>query len=460
MANRLYSPDQQFADQNGIPYAGGFLYFYASGTSTPLTTYQDSALSIPNTNPVVLDSAGRAGSIFLQNLAYKVVLTDVNSNQIWTEDPVYSSDYSTTAQFAVYAGNPNGNLAGTAGTGQVPSSVIWDTVTNVLYVCTTTGTVSTAVWTAVNASTPAGVIPPPQGYLTPTSGTPIITQDTTGVSAILYTPYVGNIIPIYNGSSFVPTVFSEMTCTLTSSNQSASTLYDVFVFSNSGVLTLVCGPAWGTNTPGSCARGTGAGTTQLQRINGLWVNAVQITGTNSTNSYTIKANQATFVGTISIDATAGQISFYRSYGQSRKWAASNAYNRVPIILQGGDGTATWTYGTNTWRPSNNSTANSITTFDCLGEEGINIQFYSSPQLASQVPVNGIGWNSTTAPSGFLAIPAELSSQATGVTAVASLQEAPSLGLNTATCLEKVVSGGNTTFQGTNTYMLLTATWMG
>src|ERR1700748_1283926 len=109
MANRFFNPNEQFCDGNGLPYAGGSLAFFASGTSTPLNTYSDSALTIANTNPVVLDSAGRAGSVFLQNLAYKVVLSDVNNNQIWTEDPVYTSDYSARALFTSGAGSPNGS---------------------------------------------------------------------------------------------------------------------------------------------------------------------------------------------------------------------------------------------------------------------------------------------------------------------------------------------------------------
>src|SRR5689334_6597667 len=115
MSNRWFNPNEQLCDPTGAPYAGGTLSFYASGTSTPLATYSDSALSIANTNPVVLDSAGRAGSIFLQSLAYKVILADVNGNQIWTEDPVYTSDFSAAAQFASGSGNPNGVVAGSAG---------------------------------------------------------------------------------------------------------------------------------------------------------------------------------------------------------------------------------------------------------------------------------------------------------------------------------------------------------
>lgn len=40
-----------------------------------------------------------------------------------------------------FAGNPNGNLAGSI------YQLCWDTTDNILYVCTTTGTSSTAVWT-------------------------------------------------------------------------------------------------------------------------------------------------------------------------------------------------------------------------------------------------------------------------------------------------------------------------
>src|SRR5579864_4123811 len=154
MANRFFSPNQQFFANpvTGDPLAGGLLYFYASGTSTPQNTYSDSGLTIANTNPVVLDSNGYANSIFLSNLAYKVVLTDSNNVQLWTEDPVWSSDFSTYAQVQVTNGNPNGQLAGTAGTaGALPgSSMAWDRINDILYVCTTSGSAVSAVWTAIN----------------------------------------------------------------------------------------------------------------------------------------------------------------------------------------------------------------------------------------------------------------------------------------------------------------------
>jgi hypothetical protein len=87
--SRLVLPSQQPVQSTGLPYAGGQLFFYLSGTSTPTPTYSDSALTIPNANPIILDSAGDAGNVFLNpGLVYKVVLEDVNGNLVWSFDPV------------------------------------------------------------------------------------------------------------------------------------------------------------------------------------------------------------------------------------------------------------------------------------------------------------------------------------------------------------------------------------
>ena len=64
----------------GQPLAGGLVYTYAAGTSTPKTTYTDSTALTANPNPVVLDANGQA-SIWLSG-AYKINVTDVNAVQI------------------------------------------------------------------------------------------------------------------------------------------------------------------------------------------------------------------------------------------------------------------------------------------------------------------------------------------------------------------------------------------
>ncbi len=111
MAFRLSPPDIQFMDAQGMPLAGGKMFFFASGTNTQTDTFQDAALTIPNTNPIVLNSAGYAGNIFLSpGQQYKVVLLDVNGVQQWTVDPVSDPTASGETVSDFFA------ITGTAGT--------------------------------------------------------------------------------------------------------------------------------------------------------------------------------------------------------------------------------------------------------------------------------------------------------------------------------------------------------
>lgn len=89
MSSALLCPflKQSFTDSNGIPLAGGQLFSYAAGTSVPQATYTDSTAVTPNSNPVILDAAGRA-NVWLTAGSYKFVLEDVLGNVIFTEDNV------------------------------------------------------------------------------------------------------------------------------------------------------------------------------------------------------------------------------------------------------------------------------------------------------------------------------------------------------------------------------------
>lgn len=80
---------QQFFDANGNPLAGGKLYTYAAGTTTPLATYSDYAGTQPNTNPIILDSRGEA-LIYLSVYKYKFKLTTSTDVEIWTVDNINS----------------------------------------------------------------------------------------------------------------------------------------------------------------------------------------------------------------------------------------------------------------------------------------------------------------------------------------------------------------------------------
>jgi hypothetical protein len=96
MTTRFSAPFVQAINSVGTPLPGAKLYFYAAGTSTPQNTYSDAALTVPNANPVVADSGGKFGDIFLGTSNYKVVLTDSAGTTQYTADPVMG-DASSSA---------------------------------------------------------------------------------------------------------------------------------------------------------------------------------------------------------------------------------------------------------------------------------------------------------------------------------------------------------------------------
>lgn len=66
---------QQF-DMDGEPLGGGLLYFFQAATTTPQTAFQDTALTIPWPNPIVLDASGRVPMFYLADGNIKIRLTD------------------------------------------------------------------------------------------------------------------------------------------------------------------------------------------------------------------------------------------------------------------------------------------------------------------------------------------------------------------------------------------------
>jgi hypothetical protein len=82
-------PKLTVLDTGGDSLPGAKLYFYTTGTTTPLAVYQDEAQTTPHTNPVVCDAAGRAGPIYLQvDQTYKIVVKTSDDVTIYTVDPV------------------------------------------------------------------------------------------------------------------------------------------------------------------------------------------------------------------------------------------------------------------------------------------------------------------------------------------------------------------------------------
>lgn len=93
MAGRYNNPVSQYLSDNVTALAGGKLYFYVSGTTTPQNTYSDSGLTTPNSNPVLLDSAGRIPEIYAAyDKTFRVVLKTSADVTVWTKDNVQFAD--------------------------------------------------------------------------------------------------------------------------------------------------------------------------------------------------------------------------------------------------------------------------------------------------------------------------------------------------------------------------------
>jgi hypothetical protein len=491
--------------------AGGTVAFYIPNTLSVKQTWQNSGETVLNTNPVTLDQNGCA--LIYGAGIYRQILKDSLGNTVWDQLTASTSNGGQGGVFwaALAGGTPNAItitdtsfsnqdgsiiqfLAKSANTGPATIAVsggsaiaiVKDTSTGPaaltggeigpFNVPMLTYDATNVEFHLVNPSTgtsggggggTTSSLIPPQGYMNlvgQATGDVIQTADVIGTTTIFYSPFVGSVIPIWNGATFVNTTFSELTMTLTAAGSPSNTIQDACVFSNNGTPTLVLGPSWTTVTAGSGNRGTGAGTAQLTRLNGIWVNAVQITGYNGLTSTSIPANQCTYVGSVSIDSAAGQVTAHRSYGQSRKFGVWNAYNRQPIYLKAGDSSASWSVGGGT-RAANGNVNNSLTVFQGLTEETMQFTAYekmsgtqtSGGTLGGQV---GIGFNSTSATSGQ-SIAAQMNiaanwSQVFGPQA--SYFTLPALGTNVITLLE--ASGGGLTANGGEVNNAVTAYWRG
>ena len=100
----------QFFDSNGVPLAGGLLYTYSAGTTTPVVTYTTNSGNVANSNPIVLDASGRvANEIWITGgTSIKFVLQTASATQIGSYDNISGindiTSFSSTSSINVGAG--------------------------------------------------------------------------------------------------------------------------------------------------------------------------------------------------------------------------------------------------------------------------------------------------------------------------------------------------------------------
>lgn len=180
---------------------------------------------------------------------------------------------------------------------------------------------------ATGSAAPTGQII--SGRLTLTSGTPVTTSDVVGATTIFFTPYLGAVIDLYNGSAWVTTPYSEVSIAVGTKTSGAN--YDIFGFINAGTIALEFSAAWSTDTSRADA---------LALQDGILVKSADHTrrylGTTRTTSTTAVE-----------DSIAKRFLF-------------NQYNRVPRhLVNSQEATSTWNYSTATWRQANANAANQL-----------------------------------------------------------------------------------------------------
>lgn len=119
----------QLFDSSGIPLSGGLIRTYQAGTTTPVATYTSSSGDTPNSNPIILDAAGRPpAEIWLDDsYIYKFTVFTSNDVLIRTYDNISGAATAQDIQniLALLAASSGANLIGfiQAGTGAVAQTL-------------------------------------------------------------------------------------------------------------------------------------------------------------------------------------------------------------------------------------------------------------------------------------------------------------------------------------------------
>ena len=220
-----------------------------------------------------------------------------------------------------------------------------------------------------------------------------MTSDQTAKTTVYFTPYNGNTVPIYDGSKFLQMQFAELSQATTDATKSPAAVttnsnYDLFVWNDSGTIRCTRGPAWSSDT----ARGTGAGTTELEWVKGVLVNKIAITNGPA-------AQRGTYVGSIRSNGSSQidwKLGTSAAGGGEAFLGVWNMYNRVTVKPSVRDSTNSWTYNSATIRSMNNSATNRISAVLGLADDSYDVivAVFGSSGASTNLTV-GIGVNSTS-----------------------------------------------------------------
>jgi hypothetical protein len=257
------------------------------------------------------------------------------------------------------------------------------------------------------------------GRLTLTSGIPVTEADVVGASTVYFTPCGAgaNLTQIFDGTQFQERRFAEIAIDLSASAQAALHNYPVFAL-------------W----DGAAVRaGTGPYGAALSMLQGVMVNSAAITVTNTSSSFSVPANEGTFLGLIGIGATAGltEDSFANRL-------VGNVFNAVPRPMVRQETTQSWIYDVAQLRQANGNTLNQVAYVQPvsgrkLSARVIGVADNSNPDMV-RVSV-GIGIDSTTVDSATFRIQQDIVSAVEVVSPRAEYEGFPGPGRHVVAWLE-------------------------
>lgn len=293
------------------------------------------------------------------------------------------------------------------------------------------------------------------GRLTLSSGIPVTTSDVTAATTLYYAPYLSNVISLYDGVRWNNHTFTQLSLALSLDRHR---LYDIYVYNNSGTLTLET-QAWSAPTTATITNVTNVSTPtittsanhglsigQLITIHGV----VGATGVNNNSTdrtwrintvptlttFTIVKNDNSTVsapgaytsgGTVTYaDSTATRLTdpvlqdgvYLKTGSLTRRYLGTirgtyaanecedslirrfvwNYNNRLQRALYITDDTDSWSYGTAAWRATNNSMNNRVQVIVGISEDLVRFDHVRRSLGASflGVSVNGFADNDARA----------------------------------------------------------------
>ena len=258
-------------------------------------------------------------------------------------------------------------------------------------------TIGLARSTSIPSPNPIG------GRLSFISGSPSMGNTAVVSGAAHYwVPYDGQYIPLWNGTNFIITnMGGELSQLATDTTKSpaavaASSIYDIFGWVDGTTPRATRGPVWSNSGGGTSARGAGAGTTELELVQGYYVNKYDIINGPA-------ARYGLYLGSIISDSS-GTYTYTPSSDINAAGVGSNIpiwnkYNKLDTSVYVTDTGAAFTYSTATIRALRANSGFAIDVLCGLPEDCLSINYIVYILTTAVATSNhriAIGTNSTTA----------------------------------------------------------------